>query len=812
MNLISFFFKLPNVLRSINKARVSGILYHTIRSRFPIRKNVVLLESHNGKDFIGNPYYITRHLLMMPEFKKFQIIVAGGSDAKKAVKTLPNHQSIKTCSIHSVFYCYWLAIAEYLITDATFPIYFSRRDNQKYLNTWHGTPLKTLGRQIANDPFSIANTQRNFLHATHILAPNLHTEQMLLKTYMIDQIWKGMILRNGYPRNDIFFVKKPFGYSSTDSNIFNIAFMPTWRGSLANIEYSAKIQCQKLVKLFFFLENALSEKINLWVRLHPLIKNKLNLSNFKKINEFPVDKEPYDFLSKCDMLITDYSSVMFDFSITRKPIILFVPDESDYISERNFCLDFSIIPFIKTRTAVELVHSVLEIIKNGFNPSQTYEIFVKKFCPYDHADTTAILCSTFFNNKFETEKDNRKKIVIRKKNLLIFVGSFWNNGITTSLKNLLSNLDKDRYNIFLWIDKSTGEKNATVFFSNLDSRICYIPTQNFLAAGFLDIFPFFWQFFFYNDFSPNDIFLKDLWQKEYDRQFGTAMFDAVIHFSGYERRVALIQSVIKTKRIIYVHNDMFLENKHKKKFDQRTLKLAYLKADKIAAVRTNVTEKYCKHTLDISSKVHHVPNCLNNSYFDLIRADVLDSISNEYGQKESDRLVAALKQPKRFRFINLGRFSWEKGQERLIEAFEKIWKIHPNSQLFILGGYGEKFDTLIQRQRKSPASQSIFIFIGSNNIFPLLSRMDVMILASFYEGLPMVIFESLALNIPVISTDISGPSDFLKEGYGLVVKNSVAGLTEGMLAGINGQIPFKPYDFHKHNRDAIERFYSLIED
>jgi CDP-glycerol glycerophosphotransferase len=765
---------------------------------------------------MGNPYYIIQYLLQEPKYKDLQLVVAGGADAKKALKTLPNHQLIKTCSVHSIDYCYWLAVAEFLINDVTFPVYFSRRDGQKYLNTWHGTPLKTLGRKIAYNPFFLSNTQRNFLHATHILSPNVHTEDVLLRDYMIEHIWNGKVLRNGYPRNDLF----SNGQLNTEETIaiqkkFNIAFMPTWRGTSADMKLSAKIQQREIIELLSYLEENLPEKINLWVRLHPLVKGKLYLANFQKIKEFLVGAEPYDFISRCDALITDYSSVMFDFSITRKPILLFVPDENKYVSERNFCLDFSKIPFIKTKTYTELHHGILEIADGKFKISPEYEAFVKEFCPYDHASSTAVLCSKFFNNLFIPEKGSNNNEIASQKNILIFVGTFWNNGITSSLKNLLSNIDKDRYNLFIWIDKSEGEKNATDFFSDLDPRINYIPTQNYLSAGIMETFHFFGQYFFSKNYSLNDNFLTTLWQREYKRMFGKTTFDAIIHFTGYERRVALIMSSMNTqntKRLIYVHNDMFLENNHGKNFDPRAIELAYQSAEKIAAVRIDVTDNYCHDILDISSKVHYVPNCLSISYRELAQTDILDSLSYESRREKSEEILSALKQKNTFRFINLARFSWEKGQQRLIEAFEQVWTHHPNSQLFILGGYGKAFKSLIKRHKKSPAAESIFILIGSNNIFPLLSKMDVMILASFYEGLPMVIFESLALNIPVISTDIPGPSEFLKNGYGLVVENSVTGLTNGMLAGINKQIPFKPYDFYKHNHDAIERFYSLIDD
>lgn len=794
-----------------NRIRIAGVIYNTIRSWFPIRNGVVLIESHHGKIFMGNPYYITKHLLEMPQYANLQIIIAGGKNAIKATKGLPNYHLIKSCPIHSLRYCYWLAVAEFLICDVTFPVYFSRKSGQKYLNTWHGTPLKTLGRRIAGSPFEhVANGQRNFLHTTHLLAPNSHTEQVLIKDYMIEHIWNGEIVRNGYPRNDIFFLKRHSTKEIPLPTKYNIAFMPTWRGSLTDIKIAAKIQLQDQVRVFHYLEHNLPNTVHIWVRLHPIIQEKLNLSNFSKINEFPDDLEPYDFISRCDALVTDYSSVMFDFSISHKPIILYTRDKAEYEANRSFCLDFSSVPFIKAQSDIELLRAITDIQNGNFQPSPVYKKFVQKYCPFDNANSTANLCSRFFSH--HAKPDEHKAISrTKKKNVLIFVGTFWNNGITNSLKNLLNNIDKDRYNLFLCIDKSAGEKNAKDYFSKLDKRINYIPIQNLLSVGFIDSFRFLWRDIFCREFSQDDPFMINLWNREYRRQFGTSSFDTIVHFTGYERRVALLMSVIKSRKIIYVHNDMFLENKHRNNFDKRAIKLAYQTADKIATVRIGATTAYCEQIMDISAKINYVPNCLSTEYRKLAMADILDSLSDESNKETGEEIIKALNYPEVFRFINLGRFSPEKGQLRLIEAFEKVWSKHSNSQLFIMGGHGCLLETIIHRRDISPAAKAIYIMIGSSNPFPLLSRMNAMVFSSFYEGIGLVMFESLALNVPVISTDIPGPSEFLKNGYGLVVDNTVSGLIHGMNAAINEQIPFKSYDFAKHNHQAVERFYSLID-
>lgn len=86
------------------------------------------------------------------------------------------------------------------------------------MNTWHGTPLKCLGRNIQNDPFECNNAQRNFLLCDYLLAPNKLTRNVYENDYMVRGIMHGQIKEQGYPRNSIFFdqnkrqsIKKRYG-------------------------------------------------------------------------------------------------------------------------------------------------------------------------------------------------------------------------------------------------------------------------------------------------------------------------------------------------------------------------------------------------------------------------------------------------------------------------------------------------------------------------------------------------------------------------------------------------------------------------
>ncbi|WEI19642.1 CDP-glycerol glycerophosphotransferase family protein [Acinetobacter proteolyticus] len=143
-----------------------------------IKKHYVLLESHHGKDFGGSPFYIAKNLATNPNFKDFHLVMVGPSHRKKWLLKQLNTKNITIIKPYSFHYAFYLATCKWLVNDVTFPLYFSRRKEQEYLNTWHGTPLKTLGRDTEKEIFSyILNTQRNFF-TVPIYLPQIYIQKI----------------------------------------------------------------------------------------------------------------------------------------------------------------------------------------------------------------------------------------------------------------------------------------------------------------------------------------------------------------------------------------------------------------------------------------------------------------------------------------------------------------------------------------------------------------------------------------------------------------------------------------------------------
>lgn len=274
-------------------------VYTKFYETLPVEENTVLVQAYGGDGINGNIYYILRELCTNPDYRNLSIYVTSRAASDESIKTiLARHgwNSVKTVLFNSPEYCRLLASAKYLINNSTFPTYLIKKEGQVYLNTWHGTPLKTLGRQIRNAPNEIGNTQRNFLMADYLLYPNKFTFEIMKRDYMLDNFFKGEYILSGYPRNEIFFDEASRRKIINEQGLEGkkiVFFMPTWKGSLADKNTDEQIVYTK--HALFELEEHLDDDTVVYVKLHNYVSKKLNFDNFKKIRNFPEGYETYEF-------------------------------------------------------------------------------------------------------------------------------------------------------------------------------------------------------------------------------------------------------------------------------------------------------------------------------------------------------------------------------------------------------------------------------------------------------------------------------------------------------------------------------------
>lgn len=372
--------------------------------------NRVLIESFHGKNISDSPYYI------MEELNKrggYQIYVATNKDNREKNKQFLKETGIKAklVQLNTKKYYKVLASSKYLVNNVSFPLCFMRKKGQVYLNTWHGTPLKTLGKNMKKGIESMFNIQHNFLQSTHLLFPNEYTKEHTMRDYNLDKLFTNETIVSGYPRNAVFKdtkksieIKEKLGLQ--DKKVY--IYMPTWRGKNSY----GKMCTTDIAGILEQMDKVLDENHLLFVNLHPNVSEGIEYSDYKFINSFPEGVSNYDFINCSDALITDYSSIFFDYSITGKPIVLFMYDYDEYMEDRGMYTDIEELPFKKIYHLDEMCESIRteEILTYQYNDPD----YVDKFIKYDTLDATEKLVDYIFENKndglkIQDYQENREK-------------------------------------------------------------------------------------------------------------------------------------------------------------------------------------------------------------------------------------------------------------------------------------------------------------------------------------------------------------------------------------------------------------------
>ena len=202
-----------------------------------------------------------------------------------------------------------------------------------------------------------------------------------MEDYNLNALYTGKVALSGYPRNSIFMdkqkakdVRKKLGLE--EKTVY--AYMPTWRGtSNHSVKYNS--YSREISDMMKYLDERMKDNQVLYVNFHPILKNAIQLGEYKHIKSFPAEVDKYEFLNCVDALVTDYSSVFFDFSVTRKPVILYMYDYDQYMQDRGMYMDIKDLPFVKLYDIESLTEwlSTEKILDAGYDDGDYCEKFIK---------------------------------------------------------------------------------------------------------------------------------------------------------------------------------------------------------------------------------------------------------------------------------------------------------------------------------------------------------------------------------------------------------------------------------------------------
>ena len=783
-------------IRNLKDCAVNSMIFNNYYDE-DIDDNLVYLESRDGLDFTGNIFRITEEL-STGKYGDLKIHVHAKPQVVDKIKAYQKNYNLKIDKIitKEAMATKTLEKAKYIFTDSGIRPKYVKREGQIFVNTWHGTPLKVMGKDNTAEEHRIGNVQHPLLSSDYLLYPNDFMMDKMLNSYMIEKIYSGKILLEGYPRNSIFFndsndLRKLLDLEGKEIFIY----MPTFRGILMDRDNEG--QKSDVENYLLQLDGKLNDDQVLFAKLHVLNEAKIDFEKFKHIKAFPQGYEIYDIVNLADILITDYSSVFFDFANTRRKIILFNYDEEDYCSYRGFYFPLSDLPFPKVQTIDELV--------NELNSPKNYDDseFLDKFCQYDNPNAVQNICRHIF---LDENVCSEKAIENNNPNILIFAGALYKFGIASSLFNLLNCIDRTKYNFFITFKQWEENilENHEEIFELIPENVEVLPIRFNLTPTVKEKMDYN-KFYLSEDEIDCPESLHKLFKRSFDKQFGTVKFDAVIDFDGYNHDETLMFASSGLNSSVWVHNDMIQEAKCKGNQNLNILKEAYSKANHVCVVSPGLIEPTSKISgrKDNVSVVHNL-----NDYNSIMENSKKEIELNENTVVYNNDIHEVLSKDA-YKFITIGRFSPEKGHKRLIKAFNEFCKNHPDSQLIIIGGYGVSFDETCRLVDSVECGKNITLINNISNPMPILARCDLFILSSFHEGWPMVIMEADTLDIPIIATDIEATKSMGSYG-GHLVENSQEGLLKGMSDFVEGKVKPLKSSYEEYNKEAIEEFLKIL--
>ena len=399
-----FFRNLYKKMVSLKRAKY----YKQNYKKIIVDEKMIIFESFFGKKYACSPKAIYEYMSNNPEYSNYKFVWAFRNP--NGAKDYFRDKKVILLKYDSKKYYRYYAKAKYWVTNARLPECILKKDNQVYVQCWHGTPLKKLGYDInvkGNNALSSNKTvrkqyNRDAKRYTYMVSPSKFSTERFISAFNLEKLGKkDIIIEKGYPRNDELFnlnndninqIKKKL---NLPMNKKVILYAPTWRDNQHQVgvgyTFDIKIDLDKM-------KEKLGDEYLILLRLHYLVADKLNIGN--KYPDFAYDVSKYDNVNDLyiisDMLITDYSSVFFDYANLKRPIIFYMYDLDTYKNDtRDFYIDLKELPGPIVTEEFKLIQAIENI--NGINEEykERYNKFNQKFNYLDDGNASKRVVETF---------------------------------------------------------------------------------------------------------------------------------------------------------------------------------------------------------------------------------------------------------------------------------------------------------------------------------------------------------------------------------------------------------------------------------
>lgn len=354
------------------KSRILELLY-CLFWIFPIKKNKIICSNFEGKSFAESPKYIAEQLIK--NYKNLDVVWVSNKKIE-----LPS--GIRLVKLNTIRYFFELATSKIWIFNSRKKVFLKKRNRQYYIQTWHGCiALKKIEQDALDsleDVYKL-HAQADSKDIDLFVSSNTYFSRQCEKTFC----YYGEIIENGTPKNDIFLnnefknvaMKKIYKELKIDYQTQILLYAPTFRDS-----YDLKPYDLNLEKVLKRLEEKTDKKWVAIVKFHPKLNemDKIKYNTSKIITE-NIDKlDISELIIASEIVITDYSSVMFDGMICDKKVLLYVKDYENYYENRGTYFKLEELPFYKASSTNEFIENLNRIFEDPNEYISKYVLFKKR--------------------------------------------------------------------------------------------------------------------------------------------------------------------------------------------------------------------------------------------------------------------------------------------------------------------------------------------------------------------------------------------------------------------------------------------------
>lgn len=381
--------------------------------------HAVVFEAFGGRSFACSPRAIYKAMCADHRFDDWDFYWSFTSQrAKRQRLDLAISSRSTVVSRGSEAYFDAIASSKYWVVNNRVPEYVVPREDQVYVQCWHGTPLKRLGYDVPADSSGGAlNTAEELAKRfnvdsdkwTYLLSPSPFTSKHLASAFGLSEgRIADTIIEEGYPRNDFIVntcnapdsvgrinaLKERYGIPMDKKALL---FAPTWRDD--QYEPGVGYTMDSLID-FDKLRDALGDEWVVILRTHYYIANKIDLTPWRGFVYNASKVEDINHLyCMADALCTDYSSVFFDYANTGRPLYFYWPDFDHYANElHGFYFDARTIPGPKCTTPEELIDALHKFDTWDAEYGEAYEEFKQEFCPKDDGEAAKRVIDRIFED------------------------------------------------------------------------------------------------------------------------------------------------------------------------------------------------------------------------------------------------------------------------------------------------------------------------------------------------------------------------------------------------------------------------------